>query len=168
MWQLALLPFVIQAIVIACDEIFFHIRRGLPRWERLGHPIDTFTVLICFGYVLFVPFSSSALIGYTIAAVFSMLFVTKDEFIHKEHCCGKEQWLHAILFILHPLTLIFAGLIWPVINNVEVSPWINNWLSNPQYLQVFFYVQFGFMLLFMLYQIVFWNVIWKEKPLAKK
>jgi len=25
------------------DEFYFHRRRGLPRWERLAHPLDTMT-----------------------------------------------------------------------------------------------------------------------------
>ena len=74
MWWTALIPFVLQAIVIACDEGFFHIKRGLPKWERLGHPLDTLTVLICMGYVIWVPFSPATLIGYILLAVFSNHF----------------------------------------------------------------------------------------------
>src|SRR3990167_10478936 len=111
MWLLALLPFLLQAIVIGIDEGWFHLRRGLPRWERIGHPLDTLTVLICMGYVLFVPYSKTAIFPYLLLSIFSCLMVTKDEFVHKEHCPASEHWLHALLFILHPITFVAAGLI---------------------------------------------------------
>lgn len=161
-WWTALIPFVFQAIAIGLDEGVFHIRRGLPKWERIGHPLDTLTVLFCMAYVLWVPFSSGALIGYIAAAAFSTLFVTKDEFVHKEHCPASEQWLHAVLFTLHPLTLISAAFIWPVVQNMEVSPWIAHWLTEKDALRQFLLTQFIAMSFFFVYQIVFWNLIWKE------
>ncbi len=163
MWWTALIPFALQAAAIGFDEVFFHLKRGLPRWERIGHPLDTLTVLCCMGYVLWVPFSQSALIGYIALAAFSTFFVTKDEFVHKEHCPAPEQWLHAVLFALHPVTLAVAGFIWPVVQGVEVTPWIANWLSSPHSLHTFLLGQFVSMGLFFLYQIVYWNFLWKEK-----
>jgi hypothetical protein len=59
-----ILPFVAQGLAIAVDEFYFHRKRGLPRWERVGHPVDTFSVLLCFLFVLFVPYSEGALMGY--------------------------------------------------------------------------------------------------------
>ena len=168
MWWTALIPFILQAIVIFCDEGFFHIKRGLPKWERLGHPLDTFTVLFCMGYVIWVPFSQETLVAYIICAIFSTLFVTKDEFVHKEHCPAAEQWLHAVLFTLHPLALTSAGFIWPVVQGYEVTPWIAEWLSSPQTLLFFLYGQFGAMSLFLIYQIVFWNILWKNKPVIRQ
>lgn len=167
MWLTALIPFILQMIAIALDEGVFHIRRGLPKWERIGHPLDTLTVLSCMAYVLWVPFSAHSLVGYIVLAIFSTIFVTKDEFVHKEHCDAKELWLHAVLFTLHPLTLISAGFIWPIVQNVNVTPWIANWLCNPRILQSFLYSQFAAMSLFLLYQILFWNVLWKNKPVKK-
>lgn len=70
MWILSILPFALQALTISIDEFWFHRRRGLPIWERIGHPMDTFTILICMGYVLFVPFSKGALLPYCLLAVF--------------------------------------------------------------------------------------------------
>jgi len=163
MWILGILPFILQAIVLLFDEGYFHIRRGLPKWERIGHPIDTFSVLVCMGFVLFVPFSSQNLIIYGLLAVGSTILVTKDEFVHKEHCPAAEQWLHALLFTLHPITLISAGFIWPVVQGVEVTPWIAAWLDRPGFLHLFLKGQFAIMSLFIIYQIVFWNFIWEEK-----
>lgn len=42
------IPFPLQMICMAVDEAHFHRWRGLPRWERLGHSLDTLTVLACF------------------------------------------------------------------------------------------------------------------------
>lgn len=150
------------------DEGYFHMRRGLPKWERIGHPIDTFSVLICMGFVLFVPFSKNALILYIILAAFSSLLVTKDEFVHKDHCPASENWLHAVLFTLHPITLTAAGFMWPVVQSVEVTPWIANWLNSPTQLLLFLQIQFGAMTLFLFYQIIFWSFVWKDKPVLKQ
>ena len=168
MWLLSLIPFALQAIVMVFDECYFHIRRGLPKWERIGHPIDTASVLLCMGFVIFVPFSTNALILYCLLATGSSILVTKDEFVHKEHCPASENWLHALLFTLHPITLISAGFMWPVAQNIEVTPWIARILDNPEQLQLFLRVQFGTMTLFLIYQIVFWNFIWKNKPVLKQ
>ncbi|HSX26159.1 MAG TPA: hypothetical protein VLE89_04040 [Chlamydiales bacterium] len=168
MWTLATLPFALQALAILIDEGYFHIRRGLPKWERIGHPLDTFSVIVCMGYVLFVPFSTKTLILYILLASLSSLLVTKDEFVHKEHCPAAENWLHAILFTLHPITLTCAGFIWPVVQGVEVAPWLARLLDQPPMLKSFLYAQCIAMTLFMIYQIVFWNLIWKDKPVLKQ
>lgn len=168
MWFLAVLPFAIQATCMIFDEGYFHIRRGLPKWERIGHPIDTCSVLVCMGFVLFVPFSTTALTIYIALAVFSSILVTKDEFVHKEHCPGAENWLHAVLFTLHPITLTSAGFMWPVVQGLEVTPWIAQWLNNKEALLSFLQMQFGIMVLFVIYQIIFWNVVWKDKPVLKQ
>ena len=118
-------------------------------------------------FVLFVPFSKSMLTLYIILAAFSSILVTKDEFIHKEHCPGSENWLHAVLFTLHPIALTCAGFIWPVVQGVEVTPWVARWLDAPEMLYTFLKAQFAVMILFLFYQIIFWNIIWKDKPVLK-
>lgn len=168
MWILGVLPFALQALGMVFDEGYFHIRRGLPLWERIGHPIDTASVLACMGFILFVPFSKTALIIYIALASFSSILVTKDEFVHKEHCPAAENWLHAVLFTLHPITLASAGFMWPVVQGVEVTPWIARWLDQPDSLRLFLQMQFGTMTLFLFYQIIFWNVLWKNKSVTKQ
>lgn len=163
MWVLILLPFFFQAVVIGIDELWFHLRRGLPRWERIGHPLDTLTVLLCMGYVLFVPYSKAAILPYLLLSIFSCLMVTKDEFVHKEHCPASEHWLHALLFLLHPITLLAAGLIWPIAQGAPCPEWLSSWLSQQEPLQLFLRMQFAAMACFMTYQIVYWNFIWKEE-----
>ena len=168
MWILGVLPFALQALCMVFDEGYFHIRRGLPTWEKIGHPIDTCSVLICMGFVLFVPFSTSMLILYIALAAFSSILVTKDEFVHKDHCPASENWLHALLFTLHPITLTVAGFMWPIVQGEEVTPWIARWLDNPEAILFFLEMQFGTMALFLVYQIIFWNIIWKDKPVLKQ
>jgi hypothetical protein len=159
MWMLSLLPFGLQALVMLFDEGYFHLRRGLPRWERIGHPLDTLSVIACMAWVLFVPFSKGALGIYCAMAAFSCIFVTKDEFVHKEHCPASENWLHALLFTLHPITLTMAGFLWPVAQGLEVASWIEPWLAPTDIALPFLRAQLCAMTLFMFYQILYWNVI---------
>lgn len=160
MWLLTLLPFALQAIAIGFDEIWFHRRRGLPRWERIGHPLDTFSMLLCLGYVFFVPYSKGAILPYALLAIGSSLMVTKDEFVHNKHCPPSEQWLHALLFLLHPTTLISAAIIWPASQGLETTPWLSFLLKKKEALHLFLIGQSVGMTLFMTYQIVYWNFLW--------
>ncbi|MBX7065851.1 MAG: hypothetical protein K1X28_01340 [Parachlamydiales bacterium] len=168
MWILGILPFALQALCMIFDEGYFHVRRGLPLWERIGHPIDTFSVIACMGFVLWAPFSKTTLVIYIVLASFSSLLVTKDEFVHKAHCPGSENWLHAVLFTLHPITLACAGFMWPVVQGIEVSAWIGRWLDQPEALSLFLKSQLAVMILFFIYQILFWNIVWKNKPVLKQ
>ena len=113
MLPLLLLPAVLQAIAMLVDEFVFHRRRGLPRWERLGHPLDTLTAALCYGWLLAVPPSQPhALTIYVGLCAFSCLFITKDELVHAKHCEPLETWLHAVLFVLHPIVFLAFGLVW--------------------------------------------------------
>ncbi len=95
------------------DEIVFHRKRGLPRWERIGHPLDTLTTALCYAWLLAVPASAPhALIIYLALCAFSCLFITKDELVHSRLCEPLEIWLHAVLFVLHPVVFLALGLIW--------------------------------------------------------
>ncbi len=166
MCWLILIPFVVQLIAMSIDEGYFHLRRGLPKWERIGHPIDTLSVLICFLFVLFVPFSSGALKVFIGLAVISCLLVTKDEFVHKHHCPASENWFHALLFINHPIILTATGLIWYALLPQTKLNWVVEWLSQTEMLHTFLIVQAFSTALFMIYQIVYWNFIWQEKQKA--
>jgi hypothetical protein len=98
---------------MSIDELWFHRRRGLHRWERIGHPLDTLTVVVPFGWLLFHPsHDRHALVFYAVCSALSCLFVTKDEGIHTRECSAGEHWLHAILFVLHPVVFIAFALIW--------------------------------------------------------
>jgi 2-polyprenyl-6-hydroxyphenyl methylase/3-demethylubiquinone-9 3-methyltransferase len=98
---------------MALDELYFHRKRGLALWERVGHPLDTLTVLGCMAWLVFVVPSSGHLGVYAGLAAFSCLFITKDEIVHARLCAPGEHWVHAVLFIVHPLSLASLALLWP-------------------------------------------------------
>lgn len=145
LWQL---PFFIQAVLIFIDEFYFHHRRGLPKWERIGHPLDTATILLVVIWTLITDFTSLHLKIFIFLALVSLFFITKDEFVHKDVCPKVEMWLHALLFINHPILLTSAAFMWKEGHTLFLS------------------TQAIFITLFLSYQIIYWNVLWKEKKNA--
>lgn len=137
--KLLYLPFLLQGLAMFVDEFYFHEKRGLPRWERLGHPLDTITVLSCFAYLLWGQVNLNWYVG---ICTFSCLFITKDEFVHGQKCSGSEHWLHALLFILHPLSFLSGYLLW----------------SHSDLLML--KIQFSAIGLFLIYQILRWSIPW--------
>ncbi|HEU0036663.1 MAG TPA: bifunctional 2-polyprenyl-6-hydroxyphenol methylase/3-demethylubiquinol 3-O-methyltransferase UbiG [Kofleriaceae bacterium] len=111
LWIL-IVPIALQAIAMLVDEGYFHRRRGLPRWERIGHPLDTLTIVACLAWLVTHEPSRDALAVYVALAIGSTLFVTKDEPVHAKLCGGGEQWLHAVLFALHPIVLAALAIAW--------------------------------------------------------
>lgn len=101
-----------QALVLVVDERFFHLRRGLGRWERWGHPVDTVSVLLPVLLAATTSPTSWGLGLFTAASVLSCLCVTKDEFVHAKACKPAEHWLHALLFLVHAPILMGIGLSW--------------------------------------------------------
>ena len=136
------------------DEFHFHRRRGLPRWERIGHPLDTATLLLCLGWVLWTPYNPSSLLIYIGLAIFSSLFVTKDEWVHSRFCKPGEHWVHSLLFTIHPLLLLIAGWAWPSL------------AGEGRFWKMFLSVQFLIILFFFFYQILYWNFLWKTPTAA--
>lgn len=132
----------LQGTLFMVDEFYFHLRRGLPRWERVGHPVDSFFFLLPLGLLYLNQGSDSTYWGLTI---FSCLIITKDEFVHAEQAQGGELWLHALLFILHPVILIFAA-------------WTEAFRSN------FYPVFLGLIGGLMLYQVLYWNWFTNAAP----
>jgi 2-polyprenyl-6-hydroxyphenyl methylase/3-demethylubiquinone-9 3-methyltransferase len=139
---LAAIPIAVQGLAMLVDEGVFHRRRGLPRWERIGHPLDTLTIAACLGWLLATtPSTEHALAIYVALCVVSALFVTKDEAVHAKLCGAGEQWLHSILFVIHPIVLgTFAWLWWTGHRDVLV-------------------VQLAVTGAFGVYQVVYWNVL---------
>lgn len=160
-----LLPFGLQMVCMAFDELYFHRRRGLPQWERIGHPLDTLTVVICLLWLLSVPPGSVAVAIYAGLAIFSCLFVSKDEWVHHKHCPAGEQWVHALLFTLHPLVLLSAGLLWPAAHGSDSAGpgWILYTGNERTLLVALCIVVFGYGLI----QFVYWNLIWRPPETAK-
>lgn len=135
------IPFILQGFAMFVDELYFHRKRGLLLWERIGHPLDSLTVLICYLFIALQPPSTLNIYVYIGLCAFSCLFVTKDEFIHTEECSAQENWLHSILFILHPLTFLSAGIVWK--ENLSAQ---------------FLVFQPVLIFIFMLYQIFYWSL----------
>lgn len=160
------IPFLVQGLAIFFDEFYFHLKRGLPKWERIGHPLDTLSVVACLLYAILAPYSYLGCFGYAALATFSTLFVTKDEWVHNKHCDATEQWLHALLFVNHPIALISAGLMWAKIgqsNSLPTSNWATSWFDSSPLFSPFLTIQFILMALFFFYQIIYWNLLWKKK-----
>jgi 2-polyprenyl-6-hydroxyphenyl methylase/3-demethylubiquinone-9 3-methyltransferase len=130
------IPIGLQALAMFVDELYFHHRRELPRWERVGHPLDTLTIVLCLAWLLL----GGNLQVYIALAIASTLFVTKDEWEHTKYCSAGEHWLHAVLFALHPIVLTAFGCL--------------AWLGATDLL----FVQLFITLAFMTYQILYWNV----------
>ena len=161
MGLLFFLPFILQTIVIFVDEFYFHIKRDLPRWERIGHPLDTLSVLFCFIYVLVFPYDPLHRNLYIALALFSCLLVTKDEFVHKHCCPASEHWLYALLFLNHPVVLCSLGILWYVHHTAPLTVFIS---LDPYraLIRPFFWIQGVSIALFALYQLLYWNVFRKK------
>jgi len=158
MQTLIFLPFLIQAAAISFDEYYFHIKRGLPKWERIGHPLDTLSFMACLAFVLLIPYEASMIKVYIALAVLSCLMITKDEFVHKHHCPAAEQWLHALLFVNHSAMLTAMGFLWPKVHGAADPSWV----PEGSACHTFLWVQAGLVALFFLYQVIYWNFLWKE------
>jgi hypothetical protein len=157
------IPFPLQMVCMAVDEIHFHRRRGLPRWERLGHPLDTLTVLACFVWLLTAAPSAFSLSVYVGLSVFSCLFVTKDEPTHSKYCSSGEHWLHAMLFILHPLVLLSAGLLGPAWRKQPLS-----FIHYAGFEREFLLANTLLTFAFGLYQLIYWNFLWPSDTSQKQ
>lgn len=142
------------------DEFYFHYRRGLPRWEKIGHPLDTLTVIGCFVFLFRIPPSPVNLILYGACVVVSSLFVTKDEFVHSDHCAPGEQWVHALLFLIHPIVLVLPVALWPALHMGEAHlP--SAWVPHVPFYAFFLRGLLGFLVMYGLYQTIYWNWIWR-------
>lgn len=138
-------PFILVTLLMGYDEVL-HKRRGLGPWEKLGHPIDTLTVFAPLSFITINEYSYHRLIIFIILGAFSCLVVTKDEFIHTQECEAIENWVHSMLFILHPMIFAASAIIWKY---------------HPE--DDFLTVQAIGVGVFMIYQVIRWSFSWKER-----
>jgi 2-polyprenyl-6-hydroxyphenyl methylase/3-demethylubiquinone-9 3-methyltransferase len=138
-----------QGFLIFWDEFYYHRKRGLPQWERIGHPVDTLSVILPFIYMSFLPYPGFTPTWLISLMVFSCLLITKDEAVHAEKSPAGEHWLHALLFMIHPLLFITAWKVWS-----EQGP------ALPHHLGL------SFLSSFFVYQITYWNFFAKKLPKA--
>jgi 2-polyprenyl-6-hydroxyphenyl methylase/3-demethylubiquinone-9 3-methyltransferase len=144
-----MIPIVLQGAVMVVDEAWFHRARGLPRWERIGHPLDTLTIVVCLVWlVVTTPSSPAAIPVYVVLAVISTLFITKDEAVHARLCSPGEHWLHAVLFVLHPIVLAAFAYLW--------------WIGAKGLL----IGQLGVAIAFLAYQVIYWTLEAGEHELS--
>lgn len=139
----AIIPFVLQGLILVIDEFWCHHQRDLGRWERLGHPVDTLTFVAALFYLLISAPSTLNLYVFAAIGLASCLTVTKDEWEHSRACDGFENWLHSCLFMLHPTLLIWAGHLW--------------WTNDPRF-DLAVGGATASALMFAVYQIIYWNV----------
>ena len=157
MKYLLLLPLVAQGLASLVDEFYFHFARGLPRWEHLGHPLDTFTVLAPILWQGFSLPSQGNPTVYIVAAAFSCLFVIKDEFVHAD-VYAPAKHVHAVPFIVYSLVFATLALLWPL---YHAPAGAIVWLEQVRGLASALPVQAAILTLYMFYQAVYWNLIWK-------
>ncbi|MDB5215052.1 MAG: hypothetical protein JWO86_2979 [Myxococcaceae bacterium] len=155
--SLLALPLGVQALAMLVDELHYHRRRGLGAWERIGHPLDTMTVLACMAWVLLVPPSGRAVAAYVVLALVSCIFITKDEAVHAARCSAGEHWLHAVLFVVHPICLASIGVAWPAIHldDRDLPLWLHG-LPAARMVGT----QLALTCAFCMYQILYWNLPW--------
>lgn len=157
------LPFLVQGVCMFVDEFYFHRRRGLGLWERVGHPLDTVTVIACLSLTIFFPATVGLLKLYAGLAAFSCLFVTKDEFVHAKECAPTEHWLHAVLFILHPLVLACGAIAWIMAQGQSLMPGFlrpvfgSGLAGAAGSFKAVLWGQWVMLVGFLVHQIVFWN-----------
>jgi hypothetical protein len=137
------LPFASQALLMLVDELHFHRARGLPTWEIWGHPTDTLTTLGCVLFLLNTEPTEAHAWAFAALASFSALFATKDEAVHLRNCKPGEQWVHSVLFLLHPTVFFASGLWW--------------WNRQPAFALV---IQATLTAGFLLFQLAFWGIPW--------
>ena len=88
--------------------------------------------------------------------------MTKDVFIHAKECVAAEQWLHSLLFILHPFLLLSGAIFWFISDpENEFGSFILKYAGEIQpsvdYRAILF-GQFSLMLVFALFQFFYWNI----------
>ena len=159
------MPLAVQALLMAFDEFYFHHKRGLGKWEQIGHPLDTLTVIACLGWTLIAEPEPKAILVYLVLAAASCIFITKDEFVHARTCSGGEQWLHAVLFVGHPLCLASIGLAWPALHLGSMG--LPSYLADTSHdrlpLASVLLGQFAVTVGFCFYQALYWNLLWPRR-----
>ena len=157
-------PLSVQALAMGFDELHFHRRRGLGRWERIGHPLDTLTLLACLVWILAAPPTKSHAVVYAALATVSCLFITKDERVHTEACGPAEHWLHALLFVVHPVVLLTYAWLWPSLHGAS-SVLGEEWpaVPSPSFARNVVWTAFVTAVGFCLYQLSYWNGPWTPR-----
>ncbi len=156
---------IFHSLIMLFDEFYFHRKRGLTKWERIGHPLDTLSTLLCFLIIIFFPMTKLYMIIFVLLAIISCALITKDEFVHAKYCSKIEHLLHAFLFICHPILLIFIFVFWSAFSKSYFSFLLHVDLNFLKSIIIFQFVSIN---LFLFYQIIYWNIIWKGIKYVEK
>lgn len=159
MSYLSIVPFLVLGILMSFDEFYYHFKRGLPLWERIGHPFDSLTVFACALFCYLSDFTSTNIWYFILLFTVSIISITKDEFVHQKYCDGGEQWFHSILFILHPLMILGFGLLWYLSQTLTINRPGELYAIGPSLAKSILLFQTIAILLYTFYQIIFWNVL---------
>lgn len=152
-------PIFSQGLLLVIDEVFFHRKRGLPLWEKISHPIDTLSVLtVTLFCIITSPSTLSFEIIFFALSFASCCLVTKDEWVHSKLCTPGENWIHAALFILHPLVFCSLYLIWKSKSSIG-SIFSSSFLEQIALGQVLLEPFAGLLIFTLTIQIVYWNLI---------
>ena len=101
-----------QAALMLVDERVFHRLRRLGARESWGHVADSLLFTAALAPAALLPPTRGAAVLYAGLALVSTILVTKDEWIHTRECKAAENWVHSLLFCLHPCVLIAVGALW--------------------------------------------------------
>src|SRR5688500_10107994 len=108
----------IYTIFMGWNELYFHRKRVLEKWEKTRKALVTFSLTLCLAITLFVPYEEEWKWLFFAAAGFSILVTIKDEFRKQKTDRGREEGTHAVLFMLHPLVLILMVVLWPFLEGM--------------------------------------------------
>lgn len=130
--------FIVLALAMSIDELYFHRKREMPRWERFGHPLDTLSVLACCLFAFFFEPNVSTAWVFLFLAAFSCVFITKDEWVHAKYCSTGEHILHGVLFFLHPIVLWQVYGLWTT-SSVAVFGFVTACVAAVMFYQLFYW-----------------------------
>ena len=155
-WVILLFPFVILGIVTSFDELYYHRKRGLPRWERLGHPLDLLSFVFCWGWMATHDFNDVNLCIYIALSVFACVLSTKDEWVHTELCPPGEQWMHSMMFMFNPMVFFCGGFIWACAPSTLPLP-TNHWQETAQLLYPLIPLNAVGYIFLLIYNFTYWH-----------
>ncbi|MGZ3697942.1 MAG: hypothetical protein ACXWPM_10810 [Bdellovibrionota bacterium] len=159
MAQPAAILFGLQLLLFLVDEFAFHRKRGLSGAERWGYPLDLLSIIMGLSFPLFIPYTNSTKLAFGIVFLLSLFIVTKDT-IRNRSCTGGEHWVHAWLFMLHPLVLILAGASWVLLRG-SIGALVP---VDTRHLRLVVGIQAGALALLAVFQILRWNLMRSTVP----
>lgn len=110
----------VQGTLSLLDEALFHRWRVLGRTESWSHVFDTGFFALTISMPAFLTPTKTRLALFVLGALISSVGITKDNWIHERECSPGEQWIHSLLFVLHPLVLATLAWLWLEQKNPEL------------------------------------------------